>query len=62
MPLLSDHSSHTRAALDRLFAADALVSMTFGAVALVAPHRLVSAAAGGQYNHGVHETLRYLER
>jgi hypothetical protein len=56
----TDHSSlHSRAALDRLFAMDALLSMVFGAATIVAPHQLVSAAAGGDYNHGVHETLRY---
>lgn len=58
MSLFVDHTSNTRAALDRLFAMDAILSMAFGVGAMIAPHRTISFAAGGAYNHGVHETLR----
>lgn len=48
-----------RASLDRLFQIDAVLSLTFGLAALIAPHFVISRVAGG-YNHATHETLRYV--
>ena len=53
------NSAHAaRQQLDRLFAFDAGFSLVFGVLALVAPHGILAALAGGFYNHSVHETLR----
>jgi hypothetical protein len=44
--------------LDQLYAADAVLSLVFGVVALTIPHIFIARLAGGSYNHAVHETLR----
>lgn len=49
--------TNPREQLDSLFAFDAAFSVVFGALALVAPHGVVSHLGVG-YNHSVHETLR----
>jgi hypothetical protein len=55
------HQQHNqRAALDKLFALDSVVSVLFGVVSLGAPHVLIAEIGGGSYNHAVHETLRYV--
>ena len=51
-----------REQLDRLFAFDAGLSLTFGITALMTPHGVIAALAGGMYNHSVHETLRCVSR
>jgi hypothetical protein len=52
----------TRAHLDKLFAVDAVCSVGFGVLALLAPHGFWQELHGivGEYNHSVHETLRYV--
>mmetsp|Transcript_211 Transcript_211/g.471 ORF Transcript_211/g.471 Transcript_211/m.471 type:complete len:149 (+) Transcript_211:162-608(+) len=51
--------SHSqREQLDRLFAFDAMCSAIFGALALLAPHGVISKISEGGYNHSVHETFR----
>ena len=45
--------------LDLLFAIDAVVSMFFGILSILAPHGAMAKIGGGNYNHSVHETLRY---
>ncbi|CAJ1953616.1 unnamed protein product [Cylindrotheca closterium] len=53
------NSAHAaRQQLDRIFAFDAAFSLIFGALAILAPHGILTALAGGFYNHSVHETLR----
>ena len=47
-----------REQLDRLFAVDAVCSAIFGAIALLAPHRLIAKLSENGYNHSVHETFR----
>lgn len=49
-----------RSSLDKLFQADAILSMTLGSAALIAPHVIVSRVAGGSYSHATHETVRYV--
>jgi hypothetical protein len=49
-----------RRLLDQLYTTDAIASMTFGLVALLAPHIFIAQFTGGAYNHSVHETLRYV--
>jgi hypothetical protein len=50
-----------RVALDKLYAIDSIVSVMFGVATLVAPHVFLAAiTTGGEYNHSVHETLRYV--
>ena len=44
--------------LDQLFALDAILSVIFGSLALLAPHGVLTFLSGGFYNHSVHETLR----
>ena len=44
--------------LDRIFLLDSVISILFGCLALVTPHRLIFLVSAGGYNHGVHETLR----
>ena len=46
--------------LDQLFAVDAVASVVFGILALLAPHGVLIGLSGGSYNHSVHETLRYV--
>jgi hypothetical protein len=52
----------TRKHLDQLFAIDAVCSVMFGVIALLAPHGVWQGLSGivGGYNHSVHETLRYV--
>ena len=50
--------NYAREQLDRLFAVDAAASVIFGALALLAPHGVLTSLSGGMYSHGVHETLR----
>ena len=48
-----------REQLDRLFAFDAIFSVIFGTISLLAPHGIISWMSGAAgYNHSVHETLR----
>lgn len=48
-----------RRLLDQLYSTDAILSMTFGIVTLLAPHIFMAQLfTGGSYNHSVHETLR----
>lgn len=56
-----DHLGHRnlRLRLDQIFFADSVLSITFGALALSAPHVFVAKITGGTYNHEVHETVRY---
>ena len=54
-----DHRSN-RELLDKLFAADAVISMMFGIITLITPHVFIAELAGGSYNHSVHEALRYI--
>ena len=50
-----------RRLLDQIYSTDAILSMTFGIVALLAPHIFITKLfTGGSYNHSVHETLRYV--
>lgn len=51
-----------RAALDQLYAIDSCLSITFGVVSLTAPHFFIAQLTEGEYNHAVHETLRYVDR
>ena len=52
-------SSSPREQLDRLFAFDAIFSVIFGTLSLLAPHGIISWMSGAAgYNHSVHETLR----
>ena len=52
-------SAHAaRQQLDRLLAFDAVFSLIFGALSILAPHGFLAALTGGFYNHSVHETLR----
>jgi len=44
--------------LDRLFGFDAIFSVVFGSISLLAPHSFVSHFSEEGYNHNVHETLR----
>lgn len=48
---------HTRVNLDRLFLIDSIVSISFGIVTLIIPHKLV-VVTSSYYNHSVHETVR----
>mmetsp|Transcript_10755 Transcript_10755/g.12174 ORF Transcript_10755/g.12174 Transcript_10755/m.12174 type:complete len:151 (-) Transcript_10755:228-680(-) len=50
--------SSPREQLDRLFAFDAIFSIIFGTISLLAPHGIMSKISSGGYNHSVHETLR----
>jgi len=50
--------SSPREQLDRLFAFDAIFSIVFGTISLLAPHGVISKISAGGYNHSVHETLR----
>jgi len=53
--------NHLRTRLDQLFAIDAIASVIFGLLALLAPHGVLVELSGGMgYNHAVHETLRYV--
>lgn len=49
-----------RKELDRLFGFDAIFSVVFGSISLLAPHSFVSHFSEEGYNHNVHETLRYV--
>jgi hypothetical protein len=53
---MTSHNS-ARSQLDRLFAFDAVASVVFGILSLLAPHGILLGIAGS-YNHAVHETLR----
>mmetsp|Transcript_9820 Transcript_9820/g.12436 ORF Transcript_9820/g.12436 Transcript_9820/m.12436 type:complete len:147 (-) Transcript_9820:1020-1460(-) len=44
--------------LDRLFLVDALASIIFGCVSLLAPHEFITNIISGKYNHSAHEALR----
>ena len=55
---MSSSSYSPRKLLDQLFALDAIFSMIFGIVALLAPHQWLQLITNGEYNHNVHETLR----
>jgi hypothetical protein len=48
-----------RKRLDCLFAFDAAASVFFGVVALLTPHGILMRLYMGEYNHNVHETLRW---
>lgn len=50
--------NNARKQLDRLFAFDAVTSVSFGVVSLIAPHGVLAKIGGGSYNHDVHEVLR----
>ena len=53
--------NHLRQRLDQLFVIDAIVSVIFGLLALVAPHGVLMELSGTVgYNHNVHEVLRYV--
>jgi len=49
-----------RARLDQLFAIDAVASVIFGGLALLAPHGILIVFSGGRYSHAVHEMFRYV--
>ena len=53
------NNPNARHQLDLLFAVDAVVSIIFGILAILAPHGFMAKIGGGSYNHSVHETLRY---
>jgi hypothetical protein len=48
-----------RKQLDNILLVDACASLIFGALALLTPHGFITYLAGGTYNHGAHEALRY---
>jgi hypothetical protein len=50
--------NNARQQLDRLLAFDAVTSVTFGVLSLIAPHGVLVKIGGGLYNHDVHEVLR----
>lgn len=50
--------NNPRVALDRLFHIDSIISMASGVIGIVVPH-FVIAHFVGEYNHNVHEALRY---
>jgi len=57
--LQSRHAvSGSRKQLDKIFLLDASLSITFGIISLLSPHRFISALNGGSYNHSAHEALR----
>lgn len=53
----AEHQS-ARQGLDRLFVVDAVTSVAFGVLSLLAPHGLVTRISGGEYNHAAHEAAR----
>eukprot|EP00591_Stephanopyxis_turris_P008965 CAMPEP_0195529788 /NCGR_PEP_ID=MMETSP0794_2-20130614/32432_1 /TAXON_ID=515487 /ORGANISM="Stephanopyxis turris, Strain CCMP 815" /LENGTH=150 /DNA_ID=CAMNT_0040661147 /DNA_START=167 /DNA_END=619 /DNA_ORIENTATION=- len=54
---MADHTGPRRR-LDQLFFLDAITSVIFGVLSLIAPHRAVSALSEGGYSHSTHEALR----
>jgi hypothetical protein len=54
----STTAHHSRAALDRLFQYDALLSMTTGLLGVAVPHVLLVRFVATEYNHHVHEVVR----
>ena len=48
-----------RKQLDNILLVDAYASIIFGSLALLTPHGIITFLAGGTYNHGAHEALRY---
>ncbi len=53
--------AENRQRLDQLFVFDALVSITFGLIGLLLPHKLIvawSSDDGKSYNQGAHEAFR----
>jgi hypothetical protein len=54
--------SSTRLHLDRLLAADAVLSVVFGVLALTMSHRTFQDLTGGSYHHAVHEVVRCVLR
>jgi hypothetical protein len=58
-------TAHSRAALDRLFQYDALLSMMTGLLGVAVPHVLLIrffVVATTEYNHHVHEVVRCVVR
>mmetsp|Transcript_15073 Transcript_15073/g.17342 ORF Transcript_15073/g.17342 Transcript_15073/m.17342 type:complete len:148 (-) Transcript_15073:565-1008(-) len=51
-------SSNVRRKIDRLLGFDAVASLIFGVLSLLAPHGLLKYLGGGFYDHNVHELLR----
>ena len=54
---MTDRHQSTRQHLDKLFLLDAIVSLLFGGISLLAPHGFIQALSGG-YNHNTHEVFR----